>query len=145
MAQSVQTYKTHRRFIPIFHFFVVPIVILNFVAEVARLNKYRTPYHVFLVLFALALVVLIFATRYMANRVQDRVIRLEERMRLNTLLPEEMRGRVNELTPTQLVGLRYASDEELPTLARRCLDGELTKGEQVKKEVKTWRPDTLRA
>ena len=145
MAESIQTYQNHRRLIPLYHFFALPIVGLNVVVEVMRLNKYRTPYHVYLVVFALALLVAVDALRSMTNRVQDRVIRLEERTRLAALLPEELRGRVNDLTPSQLVGLRFASDEEAPALARRCLDGELTKADQVKQEVKSWRPDTLRA
>ena len=145
MAESIQTYQNHRRLIPLYHFFALPIVGLNVVVEVMRLNKYRTPYHVYLVVFALALLVAVNALRSMTNRVQDRVIRLEERMRLSALLPEDLRPRVNDLTTSQLVGLRFASDEEAPALARRCLDGELTKADQVKKEVKSWRPDTLRA
>ncbi len=145
MAKSIQTYGNHRRLIPLYHVFALPIIGLNVVVEVMRLNKYKTPYHVFLVLFALALLVVVNALRGMANRVQDRVIRLEERSRLSALLPEDLRGRVNDLTPSQLVGLRFASDEEAPVLARRCLDGELTKADQVKKEVKSWRADTLRA
>ena len=77
----------------------------------------------------------------MALRAQDRVIRIEERARLAALLPVDMRGRVGDLTSSQLIGLRFASDEELPDLARRCLDSELTKAEQIKKQIKTWRPD----
>jgi hypothetical protein len=145
MAQSPQTYKSHRRLIPIYHFFVTPVLVLNVFAELLRLNKYRTPYHVWLVIVAIALVILAFAVRSMATRVQDRVIRLEERARLGALLPPDMRDRVNDLTTSQLVGLRFASDEEVTDLARRCLAGELTKGEQIKKEVKSWRPDYLRA
>lgn len=145
MAESTQTYKSHRRYIPIFHFFAIPVLMLNVVAQLLRFNKYRTTYSGWLVLVAIALVILIFAARSMASRVQDRVIRLEERMRLASLLPQDLQHRVNELTASQLVGLRFASDEELPELARRCLDGELIKGEQVKKEVKSWRPDNLRA
>lgn len=145
MAQSPQTYKSHRRLIPIYHFFVTPVLVLNVFAELLRLNKYRTPHHVWLVVVAIALVILAFAVRSMATRVQDRVIRLEERARLGALLPPDIRDRVNDLTTSQLVGLRFASDEEVTDLARRCLAGELTKGEQIKKEVKSWRPDYLRA
>jgi len=77
--------------------------------------------------------------------VQDRVIRLEERLRLSNLLPAEMHAGINDLTPGQLVGLRFAADDEVVALAQRCMSGELTKGEQIKKEVKNWRPDNLRA
>ena len=94
--------------------------------------------------FAVALAVYANFPRFMAARVQDRVIRLEERMRLGRLLPEELHERIEELTPSQLVALRFASDEEVPGLARRIFDGELTKNDQIKKEISTWRPDYLR-
>jgi Family of unknown function (DUF6526) len=145
MAQSTQTYKTHRRYVPIFHFFAVPVLVLNVIVALVRLNKYRTPYKVWEVLVAIALAILVFAARGMALRAQDRVIRIEERARLATLLPADMRGRIGDLTSSQLIGLRFASDEELPDLARRCLDGELTNAEQIKKQIKTWRPDFHRA
>jgi hypothetical protein len=144
MAKRAQSYESHRRYIPAYHFFALPVVILNVVVEILRLNKYRTLYHVWLVLFAFALAVFIVFARSMAARVQDRVIRLEERMRLGRLLPEELRGRIDEIRPSHLVALRFAADEELPELAQRCLSGELTKAEQIKKEIRTWRPDYLR-
>jgi len=144
MAERSQSYKTHRRYIPIYHFFVLPVVVLNAVVEIVRLVRSPTLYQAWLVLFALALAVFVNFPRYMAARVQDRVIRLEERMRLGRLLPEDLRGRIDEIRPSHLVALRFASDEELPDLARRCLEGELTRGEQIKKEIRTWRPDYLR-
>lgn len=144
MAERAQSYESHRRYIPAYHFFALPVVILNVVVEILRLNKYRTLYHVWLVLFALALAVFIVFARSMAARVQDRVIRLEERMRLGRLLPDELRSRIDEISPSHLVALRFASDEELPELAQRCLSGELTRAEQIKKEIRTWRPDHLR-
>lgn len=139
-----QTYKTHRRFIPVYHYFVAPVLVLNVAVEVARLLKYHTLYKVWGVLVATALAIFVFAARGMSTRAQDRAIRLEERARLAALLPEDLRVRADDLTVSQLVGLRFASDDELPGLARRCLDGELTTAEQVKKEIKTWRPDSHR-
>ena len=140
-----QTYKTHRRYIPLFHFFVEPVLILNVVAQLFYFYRYRTLYEAWMVVIAIALAVFVFIARYMVARVQDRVIRLEERMRLASVVPAEMRGRINDLTMRQLVALRFASDEELPDLAVRCLNGELKGGEQIKKEIKTWRPDNARA
>ncbi len=139
-----QTYKTHRRYIPIFHFFVEPVLILNVVAQLLYFIKYRTLYKAWMVAVALALAILAFYARYMVARVQDRVIRLEERIRLASLLPAELRERINDLSTPQLVALRFASDEELPGLAQRCLNGELTKGDQIKREIRTWRPDYAR-
>lgn len=139
-----QSYKTHRRYVPIYHFGVLPILYINVVAQLLYLNKYRTLFKAWMVLVAIALAILATVVRSMTARVQDRVIRLEERMRLATLLPPETRSRINDLTTRQLVSLRFASDEEIPGLVQRCLAGELTDGEQIKKEIKTWRPDHLR-
>ena len=144
MADRTQSYTSHRRYVPAYHFFALPIIAINVVVEAVRLVRSPTLYHAWLVLFALALAVFVNFPRYMAARVQDRVIRLEERMRLGRLLPEELRGRIEELRPSQLVALRFASDEELPGLTRRIFDGELTKADQIKKEIRTWRPDFLR-
>ena len=112
--------------------------------EGARLAKYHTIYKVWGVLVAVALAIFAVAARGMVNRAQDRAIRLEERARLAALLPADLRVRADDLTVPQLVGLRFASDEELPDLARRCLAGELTTADQVKKQIKSWRPDRHR-
>jgi hypothetical protein len=138
---SDQSYKSHRRYVPLYHFFAVPVLIANVVVELVRLNKYPTTYRVWEVVVAIALVIVAFALRGMANRAQDRGIRIEERARLAALLPADLRGRVNDLTVSQLVALRFAPDDELPDLARRCLSGEVTKADQIKKEIKNWRTD----
>jgi hypothetical protein len=140
-----QSFKSHRRYIPVYHFFVLPVLILNVVAQVLYFLKYHTPYKLFMIVVAIALVALAFSARFMAARVQDRVIRLEERLRLSNLLPVEMHAGISALTRGQLVGLRFASDDEVVALARRCMSGELIKGEQIKREIKNWRPDHLRA
>lgn len=140
-----QSFKSHRRYIPAYHFFALPVLILNVVAQVLYFFKYHTAYKLFMIVVAIALVVFAFATRYMVARVQDRVIRSEERLRLSNLLPVEMHAGINDLTAGQLVGLRFASDNEVVGLAQRCMSGELTKREQIKKEIKNWRPDNLRA
>jgi uncharacterized protein DUF6526 len=140
-----QSFKSHRRYIPLYHFVALPILMLNVVAQVLYFLKYHTPYKLFMIVVALALAVIPFMLRTMIARVQDRVIRLEERLRLSNLLPTEMHARINDLTPGQLVGLRFAPDDEVVALTQRCMNGELTKGEQIKKEIKNWRPDNLRA
>ncbi len=143
MAET-QTYATHRRYYPIFHFFVLPLLSLNVLVRIAyavrhagaRLNWWE-------VVFALALLIMALAVRSMALRVQDRLITLEESLRLSACLPEDLRGRVSELTASQLIALRFCDDAELPDLTRSVLGGELRGREQIKRRIKNWRPDRL--
>src|SRR5688500_15774171 len=108
----VQTYQNHRRYLPLLHFVIQPILVINVVVEILRLNKYPTLYHVWLVVVALAILVFTFVARSMSLSAQNRTIRLEERLRLASLMPEGQRARIDELTAGQLIGLRFASDEE---------------------------------
>lgn len=129
---------------PAYHFVVMPILLANIVVEVLRLNKYQTAYHVWMVVVAIALLLFGFTARAMALKAQDRVIRLEERLRLAALLPAAERAAIDNLTPGQLIALRFASDEEVPALVSACASGDLTTAGQVKKSIRTWRPDHLR-
>jgi len=141
-----QNYANHVRLVPTFHFFVVPVMVLNFVWSIFRLVHNGFTWDGLIgVLTALALVLLMFHARLFALRVQDRVIRLEERQRMSRLLPEDLRPRIVEFTPGQLVALRFASDDELPALARKVLNDKLTDGKVIKQAVKNWRADYLRA
>jgi uncharacterized membrane protein YciS (DUF1049 family) len=97
------------------------------------------------ILVALALLVGFLCARMMALKVQDRVIRLEERLRLEKVLPADLQSRIHEFTLDQLVSLRFASNAELPELARKVLDEKLNDRKAIKQMIKTWRPDFLRA
>lgn len=143
MTQA-QSYKSHRRYMPAYHFFVLPILVANFLVQLRRFVKDQTFDTGWLTLVALALVVLGFTSRVMALTAQNRVIRLEERLRLMRLMPVEEHSRIGELATRQLIGLRFASDSEVADLARRCLNGELKSGEDVKRNVQGWREDYLR-
>ena len=145
MAENTQGYKSHRKYVPSFHFFVLPVLAANVVIEGMRLYRYQTGYHVFLLVLAVALVIFAFASRGMALRAQDRVIRLEERLRLASLMKPEHYDKIQQLTPRQLIALRFASDQEAPDLAERALTGEFKSGEEIKKAVKNWRADLHRA
>ena len=141
-----QNFANHVRFVPLFHFFAMPVFVLNFAWSLYRLKTLGISFEgIFGVLLAAALVVLFFYARLFALAVQDRVIRLEERLRYERVLPEELRWRADELTVNQFVSLRFASDEELPVLMRKVLDEKLTDRKTIKQLIKNWKPDYLRA
>jgi hypothetical protein len=144
MADGTQTYATHRRFIPAFHFFVLPVLLVNIVVTAVRLIRYPSISAAWVLVVALALGIGFAYARFMPLRAQDRLIRLEERMRLERLLPNDLRGRINELTPEQLIALRFASDDEIPELTLRALNGELKKPGEIKRAISNWRGDYLR-
>ena len=145
-----QSFANHTRFDPLFHFFLLPVFALGLVLSLVHFfahiseGDFRDHFHSgLIVLLAVALLLWLFKTRLYALRVQDRVIRLEERVRLMQLLPERLRGRIPELTESQLCGLRFASDGELPALAERALNEKLSR-KDIKKSVQNWRPDYWR-
>jgi hypothetical protein len=141
-----QNFANHTKWVPTYHFFVVPVMVLNFVQSIVRLAHRGFSWDGLVgVLTALALLLFMFLARIFALRVQDRVIRLEERLRMNQLLPEDLKPRIGEFTTTQLLGLRFASDEELPSLARQVLNDKITDLKTIKRSVKQWRSDYLRA
>ena len=144
MSQAAQSYKNHTRWLPAFHFFVLPIFLVN-VVNVARLT-WATPSLStgFALLVAVALFMTALLARLMALAAQDRVIRLEMRLRLREVLPQDLQGRINDLTPDSLIGLRFASDAELPELVRQTLGGALTTRKSIKLAVKNWEADHLR-
>lgn len=145
MAERDQTYKNHTRLLPAFHFFVLPVLFLNFLNEVRHLWRYPSEGTALAAIVAAALLTLGFLSRTQALAVQDRVIRLEMRLRLRQVLPPELHARIPDLRPRQLVALRFASDAELPELVREILDGKLQTGKQIKQRVKNWQADWLRA
>ena len=144
MADQTQTLGTHRRWIPAWHFFAVPILLIN--VFVVAVNFVRDPRLIngWAVLVAIALFLGIFLSRSMPLRAQDRIIRLEERGRLERVLPADLRGRIGDLTADQLIGLRFAPDDEVPELARRALGGELKTRVDIKRAIRSWRPDHMR-
>ena len=114
------------------------MLIINVLVGLARLVRVPTLYHGWLVVVASALVALALMARLMSVRLQTRLIRLEERLRLQRLMPAE-HAALAGLTVEHLVALRFASDEEAPWLARRCAAGELRSSGEVKREIRTWR------
>ena len=139
-----QTFANHVRWDPPFHFFALPVfLLLPLVTAVYFIWRpgWRSG---LMFVVAAALAVAVTRSRLSTLRVQDRVIRLEERLRLTALLPEPLRSRIPELTEGQLIALRFASDDELPKLVERALSEKLSR-EDIKKSIQTWRPDYWRA
>lgn len=138
-----QTYANHSRFDPWYHFFLAPIALIIFIASIVHLVRHPHPWSVVHVVLAFALFMLVFKVRTYPLKVQDRVIRLEERLRLATLLPEPLRARIGELDVPQLIALRFASDAEIPALVERALNEKLTQ-KQIKQAIQNWRADNFR-
>lgn len=141
-----QNFSNHVRWVPAYHFFVLPVFVLNFGWSIFRLIRPGFSWDgVIHLLTAAALFVFAINARVFALAVQDRVIRMEERQRLARLLPEDLRPRIGEFTKSQLVALRFASDEELPGLARKVLNDKVADTKTIKQLVKNWRADYMRA
>ena len=143
MADQEQNFKNHARFVPAYHYVAGPILLVNLLWAVFGLAdpSFQAAREA---LVAVALVILFLYARVFALRAQDRVIRVEMRLRMRELLPDDLQGRIDEFTPTQLVGLRFAGDAELPDLARRVLDENIAAATPIKKLIRDWRGDYYR-
>ncbi|MHB8734060.1 MAG: DUF6526 family protein [Terriglobales bacterium] len=146
MAQHApQTFANHAKFVPAYHAVVFPILAFNLGWSLYRLLHAPGMEAVVSLLVAVALLLLFFFARLFALTVQDRVIRLEMMLRLERLLPPDLRPRIGELSLSQVVALRFASDAELATLTRTVLEGDIQDRKTIKRMVQQWRPDHLRA
>ncbi|MDI3255908.1 DUF6526 family protein [Pseudacidobacterium ailaaui] len=143
MDQKPQTYANHVRIQPAFHYFLVPVLILNLIYSLVLLIRHPNPNAVWMLIMAVALLIMAFLVRINPLKVQDRLIRLEERLRLSALLSEPLRSRIPELRESQLVALRFASDEEVPALVEETLKNHL-EAKEIKQRIKHWRPDHWR-
>jgi hypothetical protein len=138
-----QSLKSHMRWHPPFHFFILPLLLLNLIFSIyATVHSWPRYEHTHLWWIVLSVVLFVMAgiSRDRALVVQDRIIRLEERLRLHALLPSEERPHINELSTKQLIALRFASDDELPALFRKTLTQNL-EPKAIKKSIVNWRPD----
>lgn len=148
-----QSLSNHAKIVPAFHFFVLPVLGLNLIWSSiygiklllnSALGVWPRISGLVMILIALALIALAFLARLFALGVQDRVIRLEERLRYQQVLPADLQSRINDFTINQLVSLRFASDAELPSLARKVLDGKIDSRKAIKQMIQSWRPDYQR-
>ncbi len=144
MAKTTpQTYANHGRLDPGFHFLLTALIVVSLVLSIILLVRHPGVDSILLVLLVVTLLIVGGKARGYSLKVQDRVIRLEERLRLSLLLPEGAKARIPELTESQLIALRFASDDELPALAMRAFNEGLT-SKQIKEAIGSWRPDTFR-
>jgi hypothetical protein len=145
MAEAGQTYQSHTRFFPPYHFFVVPVLMLNVLYAVYMAIRTPALSTAWGILVAAAILGAALFARTMTLAVQDRVIRLEMRLRLRGLLPPDLHPRIDELTRGQLIALRFASDAELVDLVRDIIAGKLSDQKDIKMRIKNWQGDYLRA
>lgn len=145
MAQPTQTYQNHARFFPLFHFFAFPILLINFVVALVQLVRFPAMGTLWAALVAAALAAAVLAARLMALTVQDRVIRLEMQLRLARLLTPDLLARSATLEPGHFIALRFAADEELPSLVSEICEGRLKTRKEIKQRIRNWQPDWLRA
>jgi hypothetical protein len=150
-AEVSQSYQTHRRWVPLYHFVTIPIVTLNLLWSLYRMvravrfhGRFDIVDSLVGVLAAIALALIAFFARSFALAAQDRIIRHEMRTRLAALLPPDLEPRIAELSPGQLIAMRFASDAELPELTRRVLDERIAGREAIKKLVRSWQADHFR-
>lgn len=144
MSKSApQSLKNHARIDPQFHFVLFAILLVNLVMAICYLVKHVSIFSEWLLILSIAVFIPVFKLRMYALKVQDRVIRLEERLRLQALAPPEWRKQIDLLTEDQLIGLRFASDEELVELAKLALEKNLNR-KQIKERINNWRPDYWR-
>jgi hypothetical protein len=142
--QTQQTFANHTRWDPPFHFFAVPVFLVTFLLSLWNLFKSPSAFASWwMVVVAMAALVAVLKVRTNSLKVQDRVIRLEERLRLATLLSDPLRSRIGELTEPQLLALRFASDAEIPSLVGKTLAGNL-QPKDIKQAISKWRPDYFR-
>jgi hypothetical protein len=145
MPSPSQSYANHRRFFPLFHYIALPVVVVNVLVVLAQLLRAPSLQQTWVLAFAVGIASGFLACRASILTVQDRLIGLEMRLRLAAVLPPELRVRIPELRIRHLVALRFAGDAELPLLVQRCLAGELRTADQVKREIREWRQDFVRA
>jgi hypothetical protein len=144
LTNEPQNYANHSRIIAPYHYGLSFILLINLANSGWSLFGNFNFQSILGALMAVAFIGIYWYVRSFPLTVQDRVIRLEMKFRLQQILPEPMRAKIDDLTPGQLVGLRFAGDDELPGLVEEVLDGRLVKQSDIKKKIKNWQADHLR-
>ncbi len=143
MAET-QSYKNHVRWHAPHHFILTPILLLNFIFAIVRLVQDFNVDRIAYLILAIGLIIMSVLVRINSLTVQNRLIKLEEQLRYERVLPKDLAEKARNLKTNQMIALRFASDEELPSLIERTLKGEFENPDQIKREIKNWRGDFLR-
>lgn len=144
MSEPAQNFENHAKFVRAYHGVAFPMLLVPTLWFAYQTVTDFSINGLMFQVFAVGLIIVWLFARLFPLGVQDRVIRLEEQMRLARLLPDDLRDRVGDFTTNQLVGLRFAPDDELPDLARRVLDEGMSDRKAIKQAVKNWRADNQR-
>lgn len=144
MADVPQNYANHTRWQPVLHFFALPVMLINFIWAIVDCVKHPGANQCWWIVVSAALVVVTVVARTSALKAQDRVIRLEERLRYHQILPPDLAAQAGSLTEPQMIALRFASDGELEGLVRETLAGKFAKSSEIKQAIKNWRADNFR-
>ncbi len=139
-----QNYQNHARWFPLVHFVLFPLALINLIWAIACVAMEFEWFRVQYLLMSIMIPILSVAARLQALKAQDRVIRLEEGLRYKELLPPDLDAKAHDFRARQMIALRFASDEELPALAERIANGELTEPKEIKMAIKNWRADHFR-
>jgi hypothetical protein len=143
MSEKPQSFKNHARLDPQFHMVLLAVWAINLVIVLCYAYKHLSIFSEWLVILSIASFIALGKIRSYPLKAQDRIIRLEERLRLQALAPAEWHAQIYRLTESQLIGLRFASDDEVVELAKLALEQNLTR-KQIKERIKSWRPDNFR-
>ena len=144
MSQPAQNFENHTKMVPMYHGTTTAMLLFPILFFAYRTVTQFSIDALALLVFGVGVLFAAFFARVFPIGVQDRVIRLEERLRLQRLLSDDLQSRIGDFTTDQLVGLRFAPDEELPDLARRVLDEGISDRKPIKQAVKNWRADEQR-
>ncbi len=142
--ERMQNYQNHTRWYPFVHFIISPLLAINLIWAIVCVLMEFEWFRVQYLLLSLILILMSFAARLQPLKAQDRIIRLEERLRYREVLSPELAAAATNFRASQVIALRFASDEELPDLVRRVIAGEISTSKEIKTAIKNWRPDHFR-
>jgi hypothetical protein len=140
---KVQNFQNHARFDPLYHFLVAPVALITVIVAAYQITQRQNLADAWFFILSVALLVAFLKIRTYALKVQDRVIRLEEELRMEHVLPADLKARIPELTVSQIVALRFAPNAELPGLVQQALTNNWS-SKEIKKNIVNWRPDYFR-